>query len=96
MVLQSYVNTGATVPPSGTIYNDTSAPTILRLNAIDFTGKNHTNYLLQIAPGDTITIGLQVATINLIVNDGPNSWRITVDAWPALVDSTYAVTITQV
>ena len=87
----NYINTTNTIVSNGQILHQSPSLNI-RFSIIDANGDNHDGYFNAVLPGNTLTIGSQSATI---VNKSriENGWLFSVNAWPALVDGTYNVTI---
>lgn len=87
----NYINTTNTIVSSGQILHNSPSLNI-RFSNIDALGVNHDGYLNNVQPTDTLTIGPQSATI-VSKTRIENGWLLSVNAWPALVDGTYNVTI---
>ena len=89
----SYINQPIPGAAVGTIYHN--APNLtLDISSLDKNGNNHFSFLESLPPGCTITIGTQSALMPVkptYVAGG--MWNLTLDAWPALPDGNYNVTI---
>ena len=89
----NYINAAIPGAAVGTIYHNAPELT-LNISSIDLDGNNHYSFLESLPIGCTITIGTQSALMPVkptYVAGG--MWSIVVDAWTALPDGTYTVTI---
>jgi hypothetical protein len=90
-----YLTTASQNPPAGWIYNASGSLNIY-VNGVDADGISHTAAIPTIPNGSTLTIGPQSATV--VNNPGqfsPNVFLLSVNAWPALANGDYAVTVTR-
>lgn len=90
----TYINQAVPGAATGTVYHN--APNLtLDINSQDKNGKNHFALFETLPPGCTITIGTQSALMPVkptYVAGG--MWNLTLDAWPALPNGDYNITIT--
>ena len=91
----SYINQAIPGAATGTVYHN--APNLtLDISSLDKNGVNHYTLLETLPPGATITIGTQSALMTVKPTYvGGGMWNLVVDAWPALPDGNYNITITR-
>jgi hypothetical protein len=90
----NYLNQPIPGAAAGTIYHN-SPELFITISSLDGNGINHYNLLAAMTTGDSITVATQTGTLT-----GPSEymgggmWKLPVDAWPAIIDGNYLVTVT--
>jgi len=90
----AYINQPIPGAAVGTIYHN-SPELFITISSLDGNGVNHYNLLAMLGTGDTITVDSQTGTLTGPAEYmGGAMWKLPVNAWPALIDGNYLVTVT--